>query len=323
MIGSKMGMPVGQVNAHVDEEQIMRVGIPHKGGRLAFHAFNEGYPAMVSAQAFWDPKTSRFKVPAATDLSEIDMALDSAGYTAMKLWQARGKQPGIAGVFPWTLGQYVELASELQPSWYSAPDFCVEPEIASTQSEVDYRVDATATLLEGNLRLCYEWQNQLAKEVSAETAANMVRIPTPIIQGWSASDYRRSLEMTLSIWERWQPWVDAPTLIGVGSVCRRTINHPTHGLGAILASLERDLPKGIRLHLFGVKGAFLSEVKMMPFVASADSMAYDYGSRVKAYRSGVSNTIAHRSQEMTAWMKAAGKRMQHQAGDQFRLPLFT
>lgn len=49
------GMPNLQTNANVSGEFVMRVGIPHTSGKLAFHAFKEGYAAMVSAGAFWDP----------------------------------------------------------------------------------------------------------------------------------------------------------------------------------------------------------------------------------------------------------------------------
>ena len=156
-------MPVEQINAHLGDDMMMRVGLPNKGGRLTFHAFNEGYPVMVSASAFWNPATSCFQIPDACNLHELDLALDSAGFTAMKLWKAKGAQPGIANVFPWRFEQYVELASLMGVSWWSQPDLCCEPEIASSQAEIDYRIDATATLLEGTLRMVYEWQNALAR----------------------------------------------------------------------------------------------------------------------------------------------------------------
>lgn len=314
-------LPAGQHNAVLDTELIMRVGIPHRGGKLAFHAFNEDYPVMVSANAFWDGGKGAFRVPEATDLSEMDVALDSAGFTAMNLWKAKGLQKGMAGVFPWSYAQYVELASQLSPSWWSQPDLCCEPEIAGNQEAIDYRIDATATLLEGVLRIVYAWQNELAKTCSASVVANMLKPPVPVIQGWSASDYLRSLDLLMQVWERWQPWIAAPVLIGVGSVCRRTLHHPTHGLYAILSALEGKLPPGARLHLFGVKGACLSDVKMLDWVASADSMAYDFGARIKARQSGQSNTTAHRSSEMTRWMNSARSRLQAQPGDQLRLSL--
>ena len=314
-------LPTGQHNAVLDDELVMRVGIPHRGGKLAFHAFNEGFPVMVSANAFWDAEKGCFRVPEATDLSELDVALDSAGFTAMKLWKAKGQQQGMAGIFPWSYEQYVELASLLSPSWWSQPDLCCEPEIAQDQAAIDYRINATATLLEGVLRVVYAWQNELAKTCSASVVANMLTPPVPVIQGWSASDYLRSLELLSAVWERWQPWLDAPLLIGVGSVCRRNLHHPTHGLYAILSALEGKLPQGARLHLFGVKGASLSEVKMLDWVASADSMAYDFGARIKARQSGLSNTTAHRSSEMSRWMMTARSRMSAQPGDQLRLPL--
>ncbi|MGF6383465.1 hypothetical protein OKW33_006235 [Paraburkholderia atlantica] len=80
---------------------------------------------MVSASAFWNPKTGRFRIPEATDLTEIDFALDSAGFTAMRLFQSKGRQRGIAGVYPWTMEQFVELASFSGATWVSQPDLCL------------------------------------------------------------------------------------------------------------------------------------------------------------------------------------------------------
>lgn len=315
------GMPINQVNAFLPKELTMRVGIPHRGGRLAVHAFNNDFPAMVSANAFFDNKIGAFKIPEYTDLDMLDLALDSAGFTAVLNFQRKGPQSGIAGVFPWTYEQYVELACTLRPQWWSAPDICCEPEIASSQIEIDYRVNATATLLEGTLRVLYAWQEKLSKTENARTIANMSFPCTPILQGWSVSDYLRSLDLLEAIWSRWEPWLAPPTLIGLGSVCRRDLRHPTHGLYAILAALEGRLPKGSRLHLFGVKGACLNEIRTMDWIASADSMAYDYGARIQAYRTGVSNTYDHRSKAMSTWMSKAAQMMKPTPGDQLRLNL--
>lgn len=314
-----LGLPVKQINANLDDDLVMRVGIPHRGGRLAFHAFEQGYPAMISASAFWNPATRQFQVPEMSNIYEIGFALDSAGFTAMRLWLRRGPQAGIGGVFPWSYAQYVELASLLPCDWWSQPDLCCEPEIARNQAEIDFRVSATATLLEGTLRYVWDWQNQLASTCSPRTIANMIKPPVPVLQGWSVSDYLRSLDLMMGVWQRWEPWVAPPALIGIGSVCRRDLHDPTHGLYAILDALEGALPPGSKVHLFGVKGASLAKVKMMPWVASADSMAYDYGARIKAHRSGVSNSMAHRSTEMTRWMETAAMQMRPTVGDQFRL----
>ncbi len=301
----------------------MRAGVPQRGGSLASHAFNQGYPVMVSASAFWNQKLNKFRIPEASDLYELDFALDSAGFVAMMNLKNKGPQPGIGKVFPWSYSDYVELASLVGASWWSQPDLCCEPEIASSQAEIDYRIDATATLLEGTLRVVYAWQNELAKTCSAETVANLIKPPVPIIQGWRVDHYRRSLDLLMQVWSRWQPWLALPALIGVGSVCRRSLNHPEVGLRAILAGLEGSIPAHSRLHLFGVKGACLNELKMLPYIGSADSMSWDFGARVKAHKLGRSNTIQHRSQEMTQWMKAAVQRLKPSKGDQFRLPLFA
>lgn len=313
------GLPTNQVNAHLGEELVMRVGVPHRGGKLAFHAFENAYPTMVSANAFWDRGSQSFRMPEATDLTETDFALDSAGFTAVHRWQTQGTQAGMAGVFPWTCAQYVEFANLSGASWYSQPDLCCEPAVASNASEIDFRVRATATLLEGVLRQIFAWQCELAKDSSANVVANLLRPPVPVLQGWSIDDYLRSLDLLDEVWSRWQPWLAPPKLIGLGSVCRRDLHHPKHGLFAILAGLEGRLPAGARLHLFGVKGAALSQVKMYPWIASADSMAYDFGARVKARQARTSNTLAHRACEMTRWMQAAASRIRPSTGDQFRL----
>lgn len=303
------GLPMGLVNAPFERPSgfLMRVGIPHAGGRLAFHAFNEGYAAMVSASAFWNGRAGCFRFPQATDLQELDFALDSAGFSAMRLWQAKGRQPGIAGVYPWTYAQYVELAALSGASWWAQPDLCCEPEIAANRAEVDYRIRATATSLEGVLRIVHAWQNELAKSCTPRTVANMLPPPVPVIQGWLPDDYLRSLELLEQVWSRWQPWLATPVLIGVGSVCRRALHDPRHGLLAVLARLEGALPAGARLHLFGVKGPALATLAAREWIASADSMAYDVQARRRAWHEQRSNTVGRRAAEMSRWMaRAAG-----------------
>lgn len=313
MLWTSSGLQLGQINANLDEELIMRVGIPHTGGGLAFHAFNEGFPAMVSANAFWNTKTQRFQMPDVTNLSELDFALDSAGFTAMKMWQNKGPQKGMAGIFPWTYEQYVEFASETGCTWWSQPDLCCEPEIARNQQEIDYRINATGTLLEGVLQVVFAWQCLLSRTCNANTVANLLKPPVPVIQGWAASDYLRSLDLMMEVWQRWEPWLAPPALIGIGSVCRRDLAAPEHGLFAILEALDGKLPKGTKAHLFGVKGTCLAQVKEIGWVASADSMAYDFAARLSAHKAKVSNTIERRSVEMSRWMRSAMSNMSSSA----------
>lgn len=305
---------MGQINAHVEDELTMRVGVPHRSGQLPSHAFNQGYPTMVSASAFWNPGKGCFQVPDATDLADTDFALDSAGFTAMLNWKSKGQQPGLGGIFPWKLSQYVALASEVGCAWWSQPDCCVEPEIASSPGEVEFRINATATFLEATLQHLYAYQEQLAKDGwSARMLANALKPPVPVLQGWSVSDYQRSLELMTKVWDRWQPWVAPPALIGIGSVCRRQLNDPDHGLYAILRGLRGMLPAGAKVHLFGVKGDALPEIATLDFVASADSMAWDFTARVQARKAQRSNTMAHRAGIMSEWMAKATQRMQSPA----------
>lgn len=214
------GLPIEQCNAPYEPagKFVMRVGIPHRSGKLAFHAFENEYPVMVSANAFWDPNKQAFALPKATDLSECDTAVDSGGFSAMSLWKSNGPQRGMAGIFPWTVSEYIEFATSMGASWWAAPDLCCEPELAGNEEEVDFRVRATATLLEATLQQLYIWHCELAKTCNARTIANMLPPPVPVLQGWDTASYQQSAELLQRVWERWQPWLAAPALIGVGSV---------------------------------------------------------------------------------------------------------
>ncbi|BBA45321.1 MULTISPECIES: hypothetical protein [Burkholderia] len=59
LLGPKGVRPSGQTNASVGGGLVMRTGLPHRGGRLAIHAFESGYPVMVSANAYFNPKTGQ------------------------------------------------------------------------------------------------------------------------------------------------------------------------------------------------------------------------------------------------------------------------
>jgi hypothetical protein len=303
-------MPAGQVNAHLPKDEfVMRVGVPHRSGSLAFHAFEKEYPVMVSAAAFWLNDKQRFHMPEATDLTESDWALDSAGFSAVQNWGRKGKQRGMAGVYPWTVGEYLEFASLANPSWFSQPDLCCEIELASNRQEVDYRIRATATLLESLLRTLYEWQNELARTCNATTVSNMLRPCVPVIQGRTIADYRMSMELMLAVWERWQPWLAPPTLIGIGSMCRRDVSDPEQGLLAILDGVKDYVPEGSKLHVFGAKGTALTHLAKMGFVAGSDSMAFDFSTRMSACKAGVPNSMERRKSGMTEWMESARARI--------------
>lgn len=97
--------------------------------------------------------------------------------------------------------------------------------------------------------------------------------------------------------------------MGVGSICRRSMTHPQHGLRAVLQRLDVVWPRGTRAHFFGVKGTALRDLQALAWVASADSMAYDFGARIDARKRSISNSTGHRCAQMDAWMGKAAARM--------------
>ena len=242
-----------------------------------------------------------------------DVALDSAGFTAMLNWAKKGQQTGMANTYAWTLPEYTDLVASLRSacSWWAQPDFCVEEAIAPNQKERRRRIELTA------MSLSYCLQETQFHEVLAErefkhvksrlrrrilTLNNSIRPPVPVLQGWDVDDYRYSAELLLHAWEPWKDMYSC-NLIGLGSVCRRHLHDKRHGIFAILRGIEEFIPKGSKLHLFGVKGAALQALKDHPLVASADSMSYDYAARMSAAKAGLSNAMAGRIDAMHAWMR--------------------
>lgn len=252
-------------------------------------------PMMVSASAFWLEHKQEFVEPDISELEQGDFALDSAGFTAMSLWKRKGTQRGMLGMFPWTLAEYVELAGLLRPMWWSQPDACVEPDIAGNEEARCFRIEATAAMLEASLMLVDRWQSLGAWWQSP---------PVPVLQGWTADEYMRSLDLMIDAWQRYTHAFDMPALVGVGSMCRRPVHDPDIGILSILERLLPRLPDGMRLHMFGVKGAVMSRLATIPQVASFDSMAWDFGARMMARKEGSSNTLERRAGEMKRWYRA-------------------
>jgi hypothetical protein len=249
---------------------IVRIGTPLPGGRLAAGLGRLGVPMLISANALW--RRGRFRLPTEADLGGADIALDSAGFVA---WAHYGR-------YRWTVEQYVSLAGGWPWSWWAAMDACCEPEIASDHSEVRRRVLWTAD----SLVRCNE----------AADAAGVQR-PVPVLQGWSSDDYARSAELTdRALCGEW------PGLVAVGSVCRRALSGQA-GLWAVLERIALELPAGVGLHLFGVKGSAIPALETVQGVHSTDSQAWDYAARIDARKRGISNTVEHRLGHAQRWLE--------------------
>ncbi len=245
---------------------IIRIGIPASFGHFCAVARDVGAPILVSANAFW--RNGRFGLPTPRIFGGADVALDSAGFVAMvRYWGYR-----------WTLGDYVDLAGRVHPSWWAAPDFCCEPEVANDRSEVIARVERTAFKL--------DWCRQVANDRG-------VPAPMPVLQGWFAEDYLRCADLI----------GDLPVLVGLGSVCRRPLAGAA-GVINLVTTLDRHLPSHVRFHLFGVKGQAIGVLAGHPRVFSVDSAAWDYASRREKVRNGQkSSTLSYRSAYLRRWYR--------------------
>lgn len=246
---------------------IIRVGIPASFRRFAAVAREIGAPILVSANAFW--RDGRFRLPKPSTFEDVDVALDSAGFIAMLLYWG----------YRWSLGEYVEFAGRLKPTWWAAPDFCCEWEVAGDRAEVLERVKRTAFKL--------DWARQVA-------ADRGVAPPMPVLQGWYPDDYLRCADMI----------PDLPRLVGLGSVCRRSLHGPA-GIVRVITTLDWLLPPNVLLHLFGAKGSALRALAGHPRVHSADSCAWDFAARREKQRHGETSCHAeYRSRHLRRWYLA-------------------
>jgi len=266
---------------------IALVGLPYAAetGDLTRAALGLGAHTLVSMGAFY--REGALTAPTLAPWRLRAVALDSAGFTAMKL-----------GGYRWTVAEHVrfivtngggEHSGRPYPwLWWAAMDYCCEPEIAKDRAEVERRIALTVSTYAETLAELDWWREEGVSDTPD---------PMPTIQGWEPADYERCAEDLARVCRDGR----LPDLVGVGSVCRRSLRGPT-GLLAVLSRLDRVLPKHVRLHLFGVKGALLDH--LAPFsnrIASVDSAAWDYRARKVAHLEKRSCTVAHRAEHMRAW----------------------
>lgn len=268
----------------------IRVGLPLTGGQLVAEAKRCGMPVLFSANAFTKRNRDTGRVsfrPINTDkFTGLDAALDSAGFVAMAKYNG----------YEWSVQQYVDMAASNDWTWWAQMDCCCEPEVAKDRAERLFRLAETS---------------RLYGDCNREAQKRGIAAPMPVLQGWYVDDYRRSADLL--------PVNEWPDLVGLGSVCRRSVNGED-GIIAIVEALDRALPKHVQLHLFGVKGAALEVLGGHERIKSIDSMAWDMAARRK-WPTG--RTMDKRIGEMHRWRNTQLERISNtSAGMQGRLEFF-
>ena len=253
----------------------VRVGLPKTGGALVAAARRAGYPVLFSANAFAKAyplgherqgEFRGFSMPDLQQLAGMDAALDSAGFVAAAKY----------GDYRWRVEDYMRLAAAFPWAWYASMDYCCEPQVSDDRLLRMLRIAATC---------------QLYARCSAEADRLGIQQPMPVIQGWHAHEYATCIDWMPLAGRSW------PDIVGVGSVCRRSLDGE-HGIRRILQVLDEKLPAHVRLHLFGVKSKALEALGPHPRIASMDSMAWDFGARQKR-RTG--RDMAFRIECMREW----------------------
>jgi len=253
----------------------IRIGLPLVSGSLPGYAQSLEAPALVSANALWNPRRKKFRKPASA-IMDLNVALDSAGFVSMSRY----------GGYRWTVEQYVELAGTYSWAWWAQMDCCCEPEIAKNPEEVQRRIMWSTMLLWHCLETARRWRAQ---------GAFWLQDPVPVLQGWKPDDYRKCAHNYAGVLT--SGW---PELVAVGSVCRRNLTGEDN-LFKIIKALEEEVPKHVNFHLFGVKGAALDRLKDHPRVVSIDSAAWDFRARRAAWDEGEKYSMSWRGAHMQRW----------------------
>lgn len=190
-------------------------------------------------------------LPNAAGLPELH--LDSAGFVAAVTY----------GGLPWSPEDYIfGLCAQYPWTRFSSLDLCVEAEIASNRFEVEERIAKTINLN----RICA----RLSRDAGIEDRL------MPVIQGDTVDDYLRCFDALHGT-------IGDERIIGVGSMCRRKVAGPT-GIVSIVEALDRHLPAGVKLHLFGLKSDGAECVaELDQRIASIDSQAYGFRARMIAH----------------------------------------
>lgn len=295
----------------------VRIGLPYSSdGELAQTASALGASTLLSAGSFRRRSESKDGsrdwrwTPIGFAAWKTASALDSAGFVAM-----------MQGGYRWDVSSYVEFVvtnsgdgSRPFPwEWWSAMDYCCEPEIATDRDEVLCRVKKTIESFRETLEELDYWKEEGVSDVPD---------PLPILQGRRPEDYlecARALAEVLTENGR----SGLPVLVGIGSVCRREL-YGEEGLFEILDVLHKELPESVRLHLFGVKGDVLPHLleRYPNRVESVDSMAWDFRARKEARAARISNTTSHRSKWLSKWYRTQERKIDAaQKKEEGRAPL--
>lgn len=267
------------------------IGLPHlNDGPLLARACSLRQPALISANALsrWSKANGwpewrgwrSAQLGNARGLASLD--LDSAGFVAMARY----------GGYAWSVDDYFRLAAAFPFRRIASLDYCTEHDIAGDHEEV---LDRIARTIRAN-RDCRARAGDLGLSDRL----------MPVLQGRTPEDYERCAE---GLW-----WSMVPgTVVGVGSMCRRKVGGPV-GLVAVVDHLNRVLPAGVHLHLFGAKGAALPWLKAYGHrVASIDSQAYGIAARRDAYRRRTPKSDVLVADHMQRWLAQQHRRLSEPA----------
>lgn len=174
----------------------VRVGLPKFNGSFLKASAAAGAPILVSANGLYNHSTRSFKSFGWSDTgSHADVALDSAGFTAMDLYKG----------YPWSMTEYVDMVATNFPddlrvkgrgvgwTWWAAMDFCCEPEVARDNSEVINRVRRTVSM--------YKATAEYVRYLIETEGMTWLTYPMPTLQGWHPSHYQLCADLYGPVFE--------------------------------------------------------------------------------------------------------------------------
>jgi hypothetical protein len=192
-------------------------------------------------------------------LEGFRLAADCGGFVATKKW----------GDYRYTPAQYVDWLFTFNPEWAATMDYCCEDEITEGKpGVVRFRQQRTTAM-------AYRFWDQYR-------FAPWAWVPT--IQGWNVEDYQEhAAEMRPLILEMqafYEAMGNPHFRVGIGTLCARAKNDMIFKV----VHAVRDVLKGVKFHLWGVKLRALQTSTLLPDVMSVDSAAWAYTTMASRHR---------------------------------------
>jgi len=183
--------------------------------------------------------------------------IDSGGYSFIK-----GK-----GEYETSNEEYLKFIEKQNPDKFALRDYPCEPDLLRKHNRtINQHQEMT---LKKHIELIEKLEEY-----------NITSQPVSVLQGWDIQDYIRCID-------RYKEEGLLIKYVGIGSVCRRG---KSNVIKDIILKIAEEVPSKVKIHGFGIKSNVLKFDEVLEKIDSADSMAYEFSTRMRMRKKGKGRT---------------------------------